>query len=100
MGEFSAWFSADADCRCYLEWLRWPDGFVCPRCGQLGGWRTADGRLMCIACGARRSPTAGTIFDRTRTPLTLWFTACWLVATQQDGRSGARVPLWILQAGA
>ena len=31
--------------------------------------------------------TAGTIFDRTRTPLTVWFTACWLFATQKDGSS-------------
>ena len=30
---------------------------------------------------------AGTIFDRTRTPLTVWFTACWLFATQKDGIS-------------
>jgi transposase-like protein len=42
---------------------------------------------MCSACGARISPTAGTIFDRTRTPLTVWFTACWLFATQKDGIS-------------
>ena len=87
MGECSAWFSTDADRRDYLEWLRWPGGFVCPRCEQAGGWRTADGRLMCTARGARSSPTAGTIFDRTRTPLTLWFTACWLFATQKDGIS-------------
>ncbi len=31
--------------------------------------------------------TAGTIFDRTRTPLTVWFMACWLFATQKDGIS-------------
>lgn len=31
--------------------------------------------------------TAGTIFDRTRTPLTVWFTACWMFATQNDGVS-------------
>ena len=31
--------------------------------------------------------TAGTIFDRTWTPLTVWFTACWLFATQKDGIS-------------
>src|SRR3954468_11863971 len=37
-GEFMAWFSTDADCLDYLEWLRWPSGFVCPECGQ-GGWR-------------------------------------------------------------
>jgi transposase-like protein len=87
LGEFSAWFSTDADCRDYLEWLRWGQGFVCADCEQAGCWRTADGRLMCTACGARTSPTAGTIFDRTRTPLTVWFTACWLFATQKDGIS-------------
>ena len=31
--------------------------------------------------------TAGTIFDRTRTPLTVWFTACWLFAASKDGIS-------------
>ena len=40
------------------------------------------------APGARpTSMTAGTIFDRTRTPLTVWFTACWLFATGKDGIS-------------
>ena len=86
-GEFLAWFSTDADCLDYLEWLRWPQGFVCPECGQAGGWRLADGRFMCGACGSRSSPTAGTIFDRTRTPLTVWFAACWSFATQKDGVS-------------
>jgi len=47
----------------------------------------ADGRFKCAACGERSSPTAGTIFDRTRTPLTVWFTACWLFASQKDGIS-------------
>jgi hypothetical protein len=65
----------------YLEWLRWPTGFVCPACQERAAWRLGDGRFKCAACGARSSVTAGTIFDRTRTPLTLWFTACWLFAT-------------------
>ncbi|MDP2326268.1 MAG: IS1595 family transposase, partial [Gammaproteobacteria bacterium] len=42
---------------------------------------------MCSGCGGRTSVTAGTIFDRTRTPLTVWFTACWLFATGKDGIS-------------
>lgn len=87
LGEFQAWFPTDADCLDYLEWLRWPDGFVCPDCGHAGGWRMADGRFKCWACAARTSPTAGTIFDRTRTPLTVWLTACWLFASQKDGMS-------------
>jgi transposase-like protein len=87
VGEFQAWFRTDADCLDYLEWLRWPTGFVCPACGDDGGWRLADARFKCFGCGTRTSVTAGTIFDRTRTPLTVWFTACWLFATGKDGIS-------------
>jgi transposase-like protein len=87
VGEFRSWFGADADCLDYLEWLRWPDGFVCLSCGQPGGWRLGDGRFRCGSCRSASSVTAGTIFDKTRTPLTVWFTACWLFATQKDGVS-------------
>lgn len=87
VGEFLAWFATDAACRDYLEWLRWPEGFVCDECGHVGGWRVADGRWKCARCSHRTSVTAGTIFDRTRTPLTVWFQAVWLFATARDGIS-------------
>ena len=87
VGELQAWFQTDADCLDYLEWLRWPAGFVCPGCGHAGGWRLGDGRFECAGCQARTSTTAGTIFDRTRTPLTVWFTACWLFASDKGGIS-------------
>lgn len=87
VGEFQAWFRTDADCLDYLEWLRWPERFVCPACGHDTGWRLGDGRFECARCRTRTSVTAGTIFDRTRTPLTVWFTACWLFASGKDGIS-------------
>ena len=85
MGEFLAWFRTDAHCLDYLDWLRWPDGFVCPRCGHRDCWRRSDPRIECRGCGTCTSITAGTIFDRTRTPLTVWFMAIWLFATGKDG---------------
>jgi hypothetical protein len=36
-GEFLAWFGSDVDCLDHLQWLRWPKGFVCPRCWGAGG---------------------------------------------------------------
>lgn len=87
LGEFEAWFRTDADCLDYLEWLRWPHGFVCPRCQHPDGWQLADGRWECAECHGRTSVTAGTIFDRTRTPMTVWFTACWMFATRKSGTS-------------
>jgi hypothetical protein len=83
-GEFQSWFATDADC---LDWLWWPGGFACPECGHAGGWAVADGRYKCAACGKRTSVMAGTLFDRRRTPLTVWFTACWMFATAKDGIS-------------
>ncbi|MGH3971129.1 MAG: IS1595 family transposase, partial [Mycobacterium sp.] len=63
------------------------DGFVCPRCEHSVGWVVADGRYKCARCGKRTSITAGTLFDRRRTPLTVWFEACWLFASGKDGMS-------------
>jgi hypothetical protein len=84
-GEFLAWFRSDEDCPDYLEWLRWPGGFACPHCGHAGGWRLAGGRVECGGCSRRTPVTAGTIFGKTRTPLTVWFPACWLSAPARDG---------------
>ncbi|MCP9928593.1 hypothetical protein [Cyanobium sp. CH-040] len=58
---------------------------VYPSCGHAGGWQLVDGRFECSGCYARTSITAGTIFDRTCTPLTVWFNACWLFASAKDG---------------
>ncbi|MDH4209353.1 MAG: transposase [Anaerolineae bacterium] len=70
-----------------MEWLRWPEGFVCQDCGHDRGWRLGDGRFKCVGCGSRTSVIAGTIFDRTRTPLTVRFSACWQLASGKDGLS-------------
>jgi transposase-like protein len=82
-----AWFPDDDACRAYLERLRWPEGFVCPACGGTNSWRTAAGLFMCAGCQRKTSVTAGTIFHRTRLPLTSWFAACWFVCSQKNGVS-------------
>jgi transposase-like protein len=82
-----AWFPDDDACRAYLERLRWPDGFVCPACGGTEAWRTAAGLFMCAGCQRKTSVTAGTIFHRSRLPLTSWFAACWFVCSQKNGVS-------------
>ena len=51
----------------------------------------ARGLWLCGACRHQTSVTAGTIFQDTRTPLTLWFRAIWLVASQKNGVSAVSV---------
>jgi transposase-like protein len=85
--EFEARFSTEAACREYLFQLRWPEGFYCPRCGGRKGWPKSGVLLQCSNCDYQSSVTAGTIFQDTRQPLTLWFRAVWWVTSQKNGTS-------------
>jgi len=85
--EFEARFSTESDCREYLARLRWPEGFRCPRCGEQKTWPLRGVLVQCAGCGYQSSVTAGTIFQDTRKPLTLWFRAMWCVTSQKNGAS-------------
>src|SRR5487761_1091685 len=84
---FRRWFPDEEACAAYLAKLRWPDGFVCPRCDCRDAWPIAGGRWMCHRCGRKTSVTTGTIFHRSRLPLTSWFAAMWFVCAQKNGVS-------------
>lgn len=85
--EFLEWFSTEEDCTEYLEWIRWPDGFVCPGCRGMKAWRTDRGLWHCQACQRQSSATAGTVFEDSRKPLRLWFHVMWLMMAQKTGLS-------------
>jgi transposase-like protein len=86
--EFIKKFPDDNACAAYLEKVRWPSGFRCPACQTSGiPWRQTRGRLVCTACRHETSATAGTIMDKTRTPLTTWFEAAWHLTTAKNGLS-------------
>lgn len=60
--------------------MRWPGGFVCPKCGGRQHSYLAPKRLFqCTACRAQTSARAGTIFHKSRTPPTKWFIAMHLM---------------------
>ncbi len=75
---------------------RSPPGSNAPSATALGGRRTGDRRIMRAAAGTGTSATACTIFNKTRTPLTGWFTACWSFATAKDGISAPSLQ-WSLE---
>jgi len=84
-------FSTDQACQAYLFALRWPDGFVCPRCGGRHAWLMTRGLWLCGQCRHQASVTAGTIFQDSRLPLALWFRAMWHVTSQKNGASAMGV---------
>lgn len=84
--QFLDWFPDDDACTEYLEELRWPEGMVCPRCASVDEpYRTSRGRLICRHCRHQCTVTAGTIFEKTRTPLRSWLAAVWYITNQKQG---------------
>ncbi len=89
--EFQQVFPDDEACARYLEHLRWPDGFTCVKCGNIGEpFRFAKRTsvvLRCRACHANVSLTASTVMKSSHTPLSVWFWGAYLVTTQTPGES-------------
>ena len=76
--------------------ISWPaagtNGFRCPGCGDHGSYPLATRDLLqCRACRRQTSVTAGTVLDRTRLPLPLWFAAAYLVTTHTPGFSALQL---------
>lgn len=85
--EFDELFGTEEACRDYLFDVRWPRGFVCPRCQGMKSWMNNRYLIVCSACGHQVSLTAGTVMQGTRKPLRMWFKAIWWVCTQKTGGS-------------
>ena len=91
--EFQRLFPDEAACAAYLERARWGNGFACPRCGTAGEpyrYSTRPGVLCCRKCRHETRLTAGTVMERTHTPLSVWFWAAYLVASQTPGMSAVQ----------
>jgi transposase-like protein len=80
-------FSSEEACLQYLFALRWPNGFICPRCGSSKSWPIGGKSFQCQECNYQSSIKSGTIFEGSRSPLTLWFRAVWWVTSQKNGAS-------------
>jgi transposase-like protein len=61
---------------------------VCPRCGGRRAYELVKfRRWQCTVCRHQVSPTAGTVLHNTKTPLTVWFWAAYLMTTDKRGIS-------------
>ena len=86
--QFQLLFATDDACHEYLSRCRWPEGYKCPRCGNPRAYALGNlGRWKCVACSHQTSLTSGTILHNTKTPLTLWFWAAYLMTTDKRGVS-------------
>ena len=90
--DFLEQFKDEESCRKYLFDIRWPNGFICPKCKNGSKyWLTAENIIHCGICEHQASLTAGTLFHGTRKPLLLWFHIMWWVVAQKTGVSASNM---------
>lgn len=90
MAEFRDQYGSEGQCEAVLAASRWPKGFACPKCGgPASSSFRREGRLywQCAACRHQCSVIAGTIFESTKLPLTIWFLAMHLLTQAKNNVS-------------
>src|SRR6056297_1821877 len=88
--QFFQQFPTDDACLEHLFNVRFGQGHVCPKCERAAKWYRlqSEQAYSCQWCGHHIHPMVGTIFEKSRTPLQLWFYAIYLFVTTRHGVSG------------
>jgi transposase-like protein len=90
-------FTDETKAREHLEAIRWPEGPICPHCGNSDPERIAKiegekqshrpGLFYCNECKGQFTVTVGTVFERSKIPLSKWWLAMHLMAASKKGMS-------------
>jgi transposase-like protein len=91
--EFMCDFPDDETCLQWLKEYRFPNGIHCQMCDKITKHHFIESRksYSCQECGHHVHPTAGTIFHKSSTPLTIWFYAIYLMAQTRCGISAKQI---------
>ncbi len=91
--DFQGDFPDEASCLIWLKDYLYPDGIYCKICKKITPHHLMRTRksFSCETCGHHVHPTAGTIFEHSSTPLTLWFYAIYLMSATRAGISAKQL---------
>lgn len=91
--DFQQVFPDDDSCLDYIRQQKYPERIDCPSCGKNALFHRIRGRksYACDYCGYQIAPMAGTIFEKSSTPLTLWFYVIYLMAQTRGGISAKQI---------
>lgn len=92
----AAHFHNDDKARQYLEAIRWPNGPICPHCTspahyKLKGEAHRPGLYKCKDCEKQYTVTVGTVFERSKIPLSKWLMATYLLCSSKKGISSHQI---------
>ena len=90
--EFLARFSREQDCRNYLVRQQSKAGFHCPACdNDKAWWNDHSGNWKCTKCAELVPLTTGTPMHGSGQPLSEWFLAAWMVASESESPSAQQL---------
>lgn len=91
--QFQDRFPTEDACLDHLFEVRYGADFNCPGCARPARYTRVAGRrsYQCQWCAHQVYPTAGTPFDRTRTPLRDWFFVMFQFCTSRNGVAAKEV---------
>ena len=90
--EWQKRYGTERACEKVLFKIRWPNGFVCPRCNSIEVSYIKTRKIyQCSQCRYQVSITAGTLFHSTNLSLVKWFWAIYLTASDKGGISALRL---------
>jgi transposase-like protein len=91
--DFNRDFPDEDACLAHIVKEVYPDGIMCRSCGQVRPHAKLTNRkaYSCAHCGTHVYPLAGTIFEKSTTPLKSWFYAMYLMASTRCGISAKQV---------
>ena len=85
---FEKRFATEDDCRAYWIEARWGGKPACARCQSTRVWPIREGTTFeCAACHHQTSLTSGTVLEKTRKPLKMWFRAIFEISVRRTGIS-------------
>lgn len=93
ISQFKKDFPDDDACLDFLFKVRFGADYACPKCGKKGSFHRVKGRksYACAWCAKFVSPTAGTIFHKSDTALSLWFHAIFVMSVAKNGVAATEI---------
>jgi transposase-like protein len=95
--QFYTKFGTEEKCQQFLLKNRWPDGVVCPKCGEIGvkTYKLASGRIKCASCRNTFTVRMGSVFEDSPVPLQKWFLAIYLCGSYKKGISSIQLSKYL-----
>ncbi len=92
LGKFLQKYGTNDKCLDVLKHLRCPQGIFCQRCNKIKEFYKIEGRQVYqCSCGYQIAPLAGTILEKTTTPLQYWFYAMYIISATRSGVSAKQL---------